>query len=301
VLNTETRFNFEGLTNNDGYYYVPYLRPGIYNLTIEAQGFKKYVREGIELRTNEQPRIDVKLEIGSIAESVEVVGATPLLETETTIAGGILEGNTVVKIPVLQKLTFQLLLYTPDTQNINGKHLNGQRERAMGYNLDGLGAKEPVTGGVGGTNRVVTSSIDAVSEVKAYATGMPAEFGHTAGGALSVVFRSGTNQFHGSLEDRYMNNVLLHRDYFDIIKNPPEAYHELSGILSGPVWFPKIYNGKDKTFWLFGYSRHHEKASETFIGDVPTPEMLAGNFNFFDPTLEGRSETRFTIPPRSDS
>src|SRR5436190_24228906 len=282
VINPETGFTFDGLTNNDGYFYVPYLRPGIYNVTIEAQGFKKYVRDGIELRTNDQPRIDVKLEVGNVAESVEVMASTPLLETETTVSGGIMEGFTIVKIPILQKLTFRILPYLPDTQVINGLHLNGQRERAMGYNLDGLGAKEPVSGGVGSTNRVVTSSIDAISEVKAYATGMPAEFGHTAGGGLSVVFRSGTNQFRGSLEDRYLNNTLLHRDYFDTLLPPPETYHELSAVLSGPIRIPKIYNGRDKTFWLFGYARHHEKASETFIGDVPSPDMLNGNFNFYD-------------------
>lgn len=282
VANTQTGFNFEGVTNSEGYYYIPYLRPGIYNVVIEVPGFKKYLRESIELRTNDQPRIDVKLEIGNVAESIEVTGSTPLLETETPVTGGVLDGQTVVKIPILQKLTFRILPYLPDTQVINGLHLNGQRERAMGYNLDGLGAKEPVTGNVGATNRVVTSSIDAISEVKAYATGMPAEFGHTAGGGLAVVFRSGTNQFHGSLEDRYLNNTLLHRDYFDTILPPPVTYHELSGVLSGPVYIPKLYNGKDKTFWLFGYARHHEKASETFIGDVPSPDMLNGNFNFFD-------------------
>src|SRR5262249_57043683 len=103
---------------------------------------------------------------------------------------------------------------------------------------------------VNSTNSVVTSSIDAVSEVKAYATGMPAEFGHTAGGGLAVVFRSGTNQFHGSLEDRYLNNTLLHRDYFDNILPPPEIYHELSAVLSGPVRIPALFNGKDKTFLL---------------------------------------------------
>ena len=284
VVNTQTGFNFESVTNSEGYYYVPYLRPGIYNLTIEAQGFKKYVREGIELRTNDQPRIDIRLELGNVAESIEVTGSTPLLETETPVTGGVLDGQTIVKIPIFQKLTFRILPYLPDTQVINGLHLNGQRERAMGYNLDGLGAKEPVTGNVGATNRVVTSSLDAISEVKAYATGMPAEFGHTAGGGLAVVFRSGTNQFHGSLEDRYLNNRLLHRDYFDTILPPPVTYHEISGVLSGPVYIPKIYNGKDKTFWLFGYARHHEKASETFNGDVPSPEMLNGNFNFFDAT-----------------
>src|SRR5207245_1169340 len=103
VVNTATNFNFEGLTNQDGYYYVPYLRPGIYRVTVEAAGFKKYVRDGIELRTNDEPRIDIKLEVGSAVETVEVVGAAPLLETETTISGGIMEGSTVVKIPILQK------------------------------------------------------------------------------------------------------------------------------------------------------------------------------------------------------
>ena len=283
VTNIETSFHFEAVSNQEGYYYVPYLRPGTYNLSVEAQGFKKQVQNGIEIRTNESPKIDIKLDVGSVAESVEVRAITPLLETETTVAGGVIDGQTVVKIPILQKLTFRILPYLPGTQVVNGLHLNGARERAMAYQLDGLSAKEPVSGNVGTTNRVVTSSIDAISEVKAYATGMPAEFGHSAGGALSVLFRSGTNAFHGSLEDRYLNNTLLHRDYFDTLKPPPETYHELSAVLSGPVIIPKIYNGKDKTFWLFGFSRHHEKASETFTGDVPSPDMLAGNFNFFNP------------------
>src|SRR5947207_1849579 len=140
VVNRQTNFQFEGLTNQDGYYYIPYLRPGVYSVTVEAAGFKKYVREGLELRTNDAPRIDVKLEIGSLAETVEVMAAAPLLETETTVSGGIMEGSTVVKIPILQKLTFRILPYLPDTQVINGLHLNGQRERAMGSSLDGLGA-----------------------------------------------------------------------------------------------------------------------------------------------------------------
>lgn len=282
VVSPTMGFNFTAETNAEGYYLVPYLRPGAYNMTVESKGFKKYLRSGIELRTNEQPRIDVVLEVGNVADSVEVQASTPLLETETTITGGIMEGKTIIKIPVMQKLTFRVLAYLPNTQIVNGQHLNGQRERAMGYSLDGLGAKEPVTGAVGSSNRVITSSLDAVSEVKAYTTGMPAEFGHTAGGGLSVVFKSGTNQFHGSLEDRYINNTLLHRDYFDVLRPPTVNYHEISAVLSGPVQIPKIYNGKDRTFWLVGWARHHENASETFIGDVPSPGMLDGNFNFLN-------------------
>src|SRR5438046_348881 len=86
AVNMATNVQFEGLTNQDGYYYVPSLRPGVYNVTVEAAGFKKYVREGIELRTNDERRIDVKLEIGSLTESVEVQGAATLLETETVVA-----------------------------------------------------------------------------------------------------------------------------------------------------------------------------------------------------------------------
>ena len=281
VVNTETGFKFDGATNNEGYYYVPYLRPGIYNLSIEFQGFKKHVQNGMQLRTNEQPRIDVKLEVGTVAESVEVQGAAPLLETETTIAGGILEGSTIVKLPVIQKVVFRILAYLPATQVVNGLHIGGQRERAMGYTMDGLGGKEPVAGAVNASNRVVTSSIDAYSEVKAYTTGLPAEFGHSAGGQIAAVFKSGTNEFHGSLEDRYINKKLLHRNYFDQLRpTQPFTYHEISAVLDGPVFIPKIYNGRNKTFWLFGVARHHEKASETFLGDVPSADMLGGNFNF---------------------
>src|SRR5436190_24228623 len=93
---------FRSVTNQDGYYYVPYLRPGTYTLSIEATGFKKAVRDGLELRTNDEPRIDDKLDVGSLSESVEVQAVTPLLETETVVSGGVMEGSIVVQIPVLQ-------------------------------------------------------------------------------------------------------------------------------------------------------------------------------------------------------
>src|SRR6478672_10024185 len=116
VINTETNFRFERVTNQEKYYYVPYLRPGIYNVTIEAVGFKRYVRDRIELRTNDQPRIDANLEVGTRAESVEVQGQTPVLETETSVAGGVLGGSIVVQISLLQKLTLRPLPFPHETQ-----------------------------------------------------------------------------------------------------------------------------------------------------------------------------------------
>lgn len=281
VVNTATGFTSNTVTTPEGDYYVPYLIPGPYRLTIEAAGFKRYVRDGIVLRTNETPRIDVQLEVGAVTEAINVTGEAPLLETETAATGQILSGDTIVKIPVLQKYAFRILLYFPGTSNINGQHIVGQRERAMGYTLDGVSGKEPVRGPVGATNQVVSTTIDAFQEVKVWTTGMPAEFGHSAGGLLSVVYKSGANEFHGSAEDRYIQKALIHRHRLEQLpRNNPFTYHELSAVLSGPIYLPKLYSGKDRTFWLFGYQRHHEKASETFINNVPSPEMLAGDFSF---------------------
>jgi hypothetical protein len=295
VVNLETQFISKSQTTPEGSYYVPNLIPGTYRLTIESQGFKRYVRDGIILRTSEQPRLDVQLEVGAVTESINVTGGAPLLETETSATGQILEGETIVKIPVLQKYAFRILLYLPSTSNINGQHVVGQRERAMGYTLDGVGGKEPVRGMVATTNAVTSPSIDSFQEVKLFTTGMPAEMGHAAGGLLQAVFKSGTNQVHGSAEDRYIQKALIHRNYLEQLPRVnPFTYHELSGNMGGPLYLPKIYNGKDKTFWFFGYQRHHEKGGETATLQVPSPEMLAGNFNFgnlnpiFDP-----STTRF--------
>lgn len=288
VLNTDTGFVFTSVTTGEGTWYVPNLNPGTYQLKIEATGFKTYVQNGIVLRTAEQPRLDVKLEVGEVTQSVEVTGAPPLLETETAASGQVLDGQTIVKIPVLQKAFYRIYLYMPGMNVINGQHAVGQRQRSLGFTLDGVNAKEPVLGNPNSHETVITSTLDMIQEFKMYTTGLPAEFGHSSGGQLSGVFKSGTNEFHGSLEDRYLNGALVHRQYFDQLKRcqnalnicNPFTYHEMGATVGGPVKIPGLYDGKDKTFFFGGVQRHHEKVSETFIGNVPSPAMLAGDFSF---------------------
>lgn len=287
VVNTGTGFRSETVTTAEGSYYVPYLIPGSYRLTIESAGFKTYVRDGIVLRTNESPRIDVTLELGSVSESISVTAGAPLLETETAAVGTIMEGQTIVKIPVMQKGFKRITLYMPGLNVINGLHGIGQRERALGLTLDGVSGKEPVRGVVNDDQRIMTGTLDMIQEFKMWTTGLPAEFGHSAGGILAGVYRSGTNAFHGALEDRYLNGKLVHRQYFDQLKRcepgypcNPWSYHEMGGIAGGPIYLPKLYNGRDRSFFFFGYQRHHEKVSETRINQVPTPEMYNGDFSF---------------------
>ena len=199
VLNTGSGFLSESTTKADGSYYVPYLNPGAYRLTIETSGFKKYVRDGITLRTNESPRIDVTMEIGTLSDTINVQASTPLLETETSSTGQIMDGETVVKLPVMQKGIKRMTLYMPGVNVINGLHGVGQRERSMGVTLDGVSGKEPVRGTVNDDQRIMTGTLDMIQEFKMWNTGLPAEFGHSGGGVLSATYKSGTNSFHGSM------------------------------------------------------------------------------------------------------
>ncbi|MEZ5354740.1 MAG: carboxypeptidase regulatory-like domain-containing protein [Bryobacteraceae bacterium] len=300
VINTQTGFVFSSVTTAGGTWYVPNLNPGSYQLKIEAQGFKAYVRDGIVLRTAEQPRIDVTLDVGNVTESIQVTGAPPLLETETAASGQVLEGSTVVKIPVLQKAFYRIYLYMPGMNVIRGQHAVGQRQRSLGFTLDGMNAKEPVLGNPNSHETVITSTLDMIQEFKMWTTGLPAEFGHNSGGQLSGVFKSGTNEFHGSLEDRYLNGALVHRQYFEqltrcqnIVSCNPFTYHEMGATAGGVVKLPWLYNGKDKTFFFGGVQRHHEKVSETFRGAVPSEAMYGGDFSF--PELAGTGRAALPI------
>src|SRR3989475_5011002 len=134
VTNKDAGFVFTSITTPEGTWYIPNLNPGNYQLKIEAAGFKAYVQDGISLRTAEQPRLDVKLEIGSVSESVMVTGTPALLETETATSGQVLEGQTLVKMPVLQKAFYRIYLYMPGMNVISAtagseQHAVGQRQR----------------------------------------------------------------------------------------------------------------------------------------------------------------------------
>jgi hypothetical protein len=288
VINTETSFVHDSVTNAEGGYYVPYLAPASYRLTVEMQGFKRHVQDGVVVRTGEIPRLDVRMELGNVTESVQVTGAPPLLETETSASGLVLSGDTLVAIPVSQKRPVRMMYYYPGTNSVNGYHVLGQRSRAIGYQVDGVNGKEPGIGNIGGPNEQVSPTQDAFEEVKIHTTGMPAEHGHSAGGLMSMVMKSGTNEFHGALENRYINRTMIHRTYLEQnARTNPFSYNESTGLISGPLNLPKLYRGKDRTFFLFGIARHAEVAGTSSARrTVPTMAMRQGDFSFREyPTI----------------
>src|SRR3989442_552942 len=280
AINPATGVTSRATTDEQGIYRLLYLAPASYQLTYRKAGFNTLQRTEIMLRSNDTLSLDAQLAVGNIVERIEVSAATPILESATSATGTVHAGVQMNALPIMQRYTWMTMYLMPGVTSMNGFHIAGQRDRGLGYNMDGISGTEPIRGGVA-TNRIMSTTQNAIEEVKMVTTVLPAENGHSAGGMLSVTYKSGTNKIHFEGEDRYINNSLLHRAYFNLERpNAPFSYHELASLVSGPVYFPKLYDGRNKTFFLFGWSRHHEKYNQQVFADVPTPDMLNGDFSF---------------------
>jgi hypothetical protein len=288
VINTATNFVTETTSGADGSYYVPYLIPGDYRVKVSASGFKEFVREGLSMRSAEVPRVDIILELGAVTDSVTVSASASLVNTENVESSYVIPAQVLTETPGVMKRTLYLMQYMPGIIAVLGQagfHIMGQAQNDIGASLDGIAAKSPYTGTVNQVDGVVQASTDAMEEVKVLTTGVSAEYGHSAGGSMKMVYKSGTNSLHMSFEDRYLPGSWTHRAYLTQFPNPPQApwyYETFDLVASGPVVIPKIYNGRNKTFWLSDYAINHEHTINYTLGTVPTPEMLNGDFSFKD-------------------
>lgn len=294
---------FRAVTDAQGIFRFYYLTPATYNLTFEHPGFATLERPGIIVQANETPAVDVQLVVGSAVQRVQVTGAAPQLETATSTTGTVMEGKEMNTLPIMQRYVWMTMYLMPGVTSMGGFHINGSRGRGLGLTLDGINGLQPVIGGEG-TNTTMSTTPNAIDEVKLTSTVMPAEYGHSASGMLSETYKSGTNAFHFEGEDRYVNNAMLHRAYFNLQGNAPFSYHELSSLVSGPVIIPKLYNGRNKTFFLFGWSMHHERYDQSVFTSVPSQAELNGDFTFgglgypiYDPATTKLVNGKWTAAP----
>ena len=216
VVNTETSFVTETSSSAEGAYYVPYLIPGNYRVTVNAAGFKEFVHEGLTLRSAEVPRVDIILEVGAVTENITVTGSASLVNTENVQSSYVLPAEVLKDVPGVMKRTMYLMQYMPGVVAVLGQagfHIMGQAQNDIGATLDGIVSKSPYTGTVNQVDGVVQGSTDAMEEVKVLTTGVSAEYGHTAGGSMKMVYKSGTNSPHVSFEDRYLPGQWVHRGY----------------------------------------------------------------------------------------
>jgi Carboxypeptidase regulatory-like domain/TonB dependent receptor len=285
-------------TNETGNYIFPLLDIGQYEVSCAAPGFKTEVRSGIELELQQKARLDFLMQVGQQAETVEVTGTTMLLRTEDATIGSVVEAKRIVDLPLNGRNFAQLATLMPGVNfgasrmglngqgtiasvlampgQIAGISANGQRDANQNITLDGVVAVDSHHSAM-----LFSPSIEAIEEFKIQSAVYSAEFGMNSGAQANLAIKSGTNQLHGTAFEFLRNDTLDARGYF---LSPTAQKNKLrrnsfGGVLSGPVVIPKLYNGKDKTFFLVNYEGRRERRGTPGLAAVPTLAMRSGDFS----------------------
>ncbi len=286
---------------------------GLYNLRVEKEGFKPSVRNGVTMSAASTIRIDFKLEVGTAQQTVEVTSGIEQLMTENAKTSVNVSTKMVDELPLVvggaMRSPFDLATLTPEAKNYgdNNFSIGGGQAASYGITLDGTSAAT--------TRALQTSwisynapSLEMITEFTVDSNGFKAEYGHAAGGLMSFVTKSGTNSFHGSAYEFLRNDKLDARRFFERQRGVYKQ-HNFGASAGGPVYIPKIMNGKDKTFFFAAYEGFRNRVgSATTSVSVPTEEMYRGDFTnwvnaggqritVYDPaTLSADRSTRQPFP-----
>jgi hypothetical protein len=278
------------VTNADGDFVVSPLRVGRYTVTVEQTGFKKTITAPVDLDVQQRVAMNIVLQVGQITESVVVSSATPLLETETSELGQVVDSQRVANLPLNGRNFAQLALLAAGTapsepgardEQSYGFSAGGARSLQNNFLLDGVDNNSNLTDLLNETNYVIQPPVDALAEFKVQTNAYSAEFGRGNGAIINAVIKSGTNDVHGSAWGFLRNNVLDARNYFDPVGKgaPPYEQYQFGGTFGGPVYIPHLYNGRNKTFFFVDYEglRIHQADTQTLL--LPAPAQMAGDFS----------------------
>ncbi|MEO8100559.1 MAG: TonB-dependent receptor [Acidobacteriota bacterium] len=286
VRNVETGQLFSASTSGTGNYTVAQLPVGEYNLTVTAPGFKVYTHAGFRLAAQQTMREDITLTLGATSESVTVTAESSLLKTESSEIVHNVTISQLNDLPVLPigstgagfRDPFALAKMLPGTSYTAGTTMviNGNPNGTVQFRLDGM------TMGNTGANRNLTqftqASADAVQEVAVQTSNYAAEFGAAGGGVFNMVMKSGTNALHGGAYDYAVNEVLNAATPYTGLKNT-QRRHDYGFTVGGPVVLPKLYNGRNKTFFFWSWEQYRERAVVTTTSPtVPIEAYRQGNF-----------------------
>ncbi|HET6929209.1 MAG TPA: TonB-dependent receptor [Candidatus Acidoferrum sp.] len=291
AINVDTNIRYQGITNNAGDYDVTNLPPGKYRIEVEKPGFKTVVKSDVILHVQDTIAINFEMVLGSVSEIVTVEGGAPVINTTDASVSTVVDREFAENLP-LNGRSFQTLIeltpgvvLTPSNSNDGGQFsVDGQRAASNYWTVDGVSANigigstyfsqgNGVSGALpsfstlGGTNSLV--SVDALQEFRIQTSTYAPEFGRSPGAQISIVTRSGTNQFHGTLFDYLRNDVLDANNWFadrDHLRKPQERQNDFGGTFSGPI-------RKDNTFFFFSYEGLRLRLPQ--VTESPVPDMLA--------------------------
>ena len=286
LTNTATGVAQESQTNSAGIYYFGSVQIGPYSLMVEAQGFKRW--EGtFTVEAGQTVVIDPGLEVGSLQSAVEVTGAAPTLATEGAQVSDVKDANRIHDLPLDGRNLSQLFDLTPGVVGGGSPRTNGMKVGSTEMNFDGISIVDRFGGGIAR----MQPGLDTVQEFRIETAGSGAQASRPA--TIEVVTRSGTNEFHGALFETFRDNAdgLRARARPDGNTSAKLIRNEYGGYAGGPVLIPHLYNGKNKTFWMFDWEGEKQRQNSYATTGVPTPAMWAGDLS----SITDTSGDKFTI------
>jgi trimeric autotransporter adhesin len=278
------------VTNTDGEYTFASLTPATYSVTVEAAGFKKLEQKGVSVATQAAVTLDLQLELGEVSEAVTVTSEAPPLQTADASTGQLINTQQIDDLPLLGRNPFltgklaQSVVFAGNPTFTRMQDQNGNSQfsiaggplRTNNYLVDGISIADS-------NNRaVILPSPEAVQELKVQASTYDAEVGRTGGGTFNTLLRSGTNDLHGSAVGHIRETDWLANTFFANRAGQPIAnqpFYDWAFSLGGPIIIPKIYNGKNKTFFFASDESYRQTSGSTTTLSVPTPLERVGNFS----------------------
>ncbi len=284
ATSTATNIAFATLTTSSGDFTIPTLPVGTYQVRIEKQGFKAAVRGEVIVTSGGTITVNAQLEVGAVTESVQVAATLELLQTATAKVTTSVSNRMVDELPLVvggaMRGAFDLALTAPEANQPGDDSFNIGGGQAGGYGatLDGVSVLTGRFNSVQWTN-VNTPSVDAITEFAVETNGFKAEFGRGQGGMITFSSKSGSNEYHGTVYEFLRNDALDGRRFFEDVRGKYKQ-HDFGWSAGGPVWLPKLYDGRNRTFFFAaGEWFRNRLGAGSGRFSVPTPEMYAGDFS----------------------
>ncbi len=281
AVNTGTKDTYEATTSSDGYYYIPFVRPGTYDITISIPSFQTFKITGVEVATNQVVRTNATLQVGGVAESVNVSAEAQVLDTDRATVSATIGQRAIVELPLSGRNVWSLASTTPGVLGGLNSDIGlsfrgaGQREIQNSLSLDGINSS---------SNLLAATSMrpiaDAVTEIQVQTGSTSAEYGSYLGVHINVVTKSGTNTPHGAFFEFFQDDALDSRGYFEnpALPKNPRRRNQFGAQMDGPVVIPG-YNGRNKTFFMGAYEGVRGEAITSPFASVPTAAMRRGDFS----------------------
>ena len=290
----DTNTHFETVSGPEGFYTIPQLLPGTYEVSAEVTGFKKYVQSGVEVAATARVSVDIQLTIGSATESVTITADAPALQTVTASAGQAITMKEVENLPINGRAPMDLAVMAYGVVNTGVRDQNRPYENGGFSNLAMGGAGNgnnavmingvPIVGTVGITNQRAGFSppVDGVAEVKVDVLNVDASFGGAGGGTVQMITKSGTNGLHGAASEFNERRSLNATPFFTNMAGGQKTdfkQNQWGTSVGGPIWVPKVFDGRNKVFWFFNYEGHENSEPLPTYTTVPTAKERTGDFS----------------------